>query len=70
VTKPVPGYCVKVFNELNEECAADQLGKVVIKLPLPPGFMLTLYNNDKAFVEKYLVETPGYYTTGDAGLFD
>lgn len=32
--------------------------------------MLTLYNNDEAFVQKYLQEAPGYYTTGDAGYFD
>lgn len=48
----------------------NQLGKVCIKLPMPPSFMLTLYNNDKAFLAKYLEETPGYYTTGDAGYFD
>ncbi len=46
------------------------LGKVCIKLPMPPSFMSTLYNNDKAFLEKYMAETPGYYTTGDAGYFD
>jgi acyl-coenzyme A synthetase/AMP-(fatty) acid ligase len=45
-------------------------GKVCIKLPMPPSFMSTLYNNDKAFIEKYMTETPGYYTTGDAGYFD
>jgi len=48
----------------------DTLGKVVIKLPMPPSFMLTLWGNDKAFIEKYLAETPGYYTTGDAGMID
>ena len=32
--------------------------------------MLTLYNNDEAFLQKYMKETPGYYTTGDAGYFD
>jgi propionyl-CoA synthetase len=37
---------------------------------MPPSFMSTLYNNDKAFLEKYMAETPGYYTTGDAGYFD
>ncbi len=37
---------------------------------MPPSFMLTLYNNDKAFLEKYMAETPGYYTTGDAGYYD
>jgi propionyl-CoA synthetase len=39
-------------------------------MPLPPAFMLTLWGNDEAFIEKYLAETPGYYTTGDAGVFD
>lgn len=70
VTRPVPGYEVKIFNEQNEEVAADELGKVVIKLPLPPAFMLTLWGNDAAFIEKYLADTPGYYTTGDAGVID
>ena len=32
--------------------------------------MLTLWGNDKAFIEKYLSDTPGYYTTGDAGVID
>ena len=42
----------------------------MIKLPLPPAFMLTLWGNDHVFIEKYLAETPGYYTTGDAGVID
>lgn len=70
VTKPVPGYDVRIMNDQNEEVAAGQLGKVVIKMPLPPSFMLTLWGNDQAFIEKYLAETPGYYTTGDAGFKD
>jgi len=70
VTKPTPGFDVKIFNEANEEVQANELGKVVIKLPMPPGFMLTLWGNDEAFIEKYLAETPGYYTTGDAGIID
>ena len=70
VTRPVPGYEVKIFDEANHEVPADTLGKVVIKMPLPPAFMLTLWGNDAAFIEKYLAETPGYYTTGDAGVID
>ena len=70
VTRPVPGYEVKIFDEGNQEVPANTLGKVVIKMPLPPAFMLTLWGNDKAFIEKYLAETPGYYTTGDAGIID
>jgi len=39
-------------------------------MPLPPSFMLTLWGNDQAFIDKYLADTPGYYTTGDAGVID
>jgi len=66
----VPGYNLKVFNEQNEEVPAGTLGKVVIKLPMPPAFMNGLWGNHEAFVQKYLAETPGYYTTGDAGVMD
>ena len=37
---------------------------------MPPSFMLTLWGNDEAFIQKYLSDTPGYYTTGDAGMLD
>jgi propionyl-CoA synthetase len=70
VTKPVPGFEVKIFDESNKEVKSETLGKVVIKLPLPPSFMLTLWENDEAFIKKYLSDTPGYYTTGDAGMID
>lgn len=69
-TKPCPGFKVEILDHNNNQVSAKTLGKVCIKLPMPPSFMLTLYGNDQAFVEKYLAETPGYYTTGDAGYFD
>jgi len=46
------------------------MGRVMIKLPMPPAFMLTLWGNDEAFIKKYLNDVPGYYTTGDAGVVD
>lgn len=70
VTRSVPGYQVEVFDEANHPVPVNTLGKVVIKQPLPPAFMLTLWGNDQAFIDKYLAETPGYYTTGDAGMID
>lgn len=70
VTKPVPGYDVQILHEDNSQCAPGELGKVCIKLPMPPSFMPTLWGNDEAFIKKYLAETPGYYTTGDAGMID
>jgi propionyl-CoA synthetase len=51
VTKPAPGYDVKIFDEQNEEVKEpNTLGKVVIKLPMPPSFMLTLWGHDEAFI--------------------
>lgn len=61
---------MRIFNEENKEVPNGNLGKVVIKMPLPPSFMLTLWGNDQAFIDKYLADTPGYYTTGDAGFKD
>ena len=37
---------------------------------MPPNFMLTLYNNDQAFMVKYLQDAPGYYQSGDCGYYD
>ena len=69
-TKPCPGHLIKIFDETNEELPQGKVGKICSKLPLPPSFMLGLWNNELAFIEKYLKDTPGYYTTGDAGYFD
>lgn len=46
------------------------MGHVVIQLPTPPCFMLTLWNNDDLYIQKYLTEFPGFIDTGDAGYFD
>jgi propionyl-CoA synthetase len=44
--------------------------RLVVKLPLPPGCLPTLWQNDERFVESYLEEFPGYYKTADAGFID
>src|SRR5690606_27836204 len=49
---------------------AVTLGHVVLKLPLPPACLPTLWNADKRFHQAYLEEFPGYYKTADAGLVD
>lgn len=69
-TKVVPGYVVEILDDNNEPVEPPVLGKVSIKCPPPPSFMLTLWGNDEAFKEKYFSESPGYYTTGDAGYFN
>ena len=70
VTKPMPGHQVHILDEENKQVPPNQLGKIVIKLPMPPGSMLTLWGNHQAYMKKYLSESPGYFSTGDAGFFD
>jgi propionyl-CoA synthetase len=46
------------------------MGSIVIKLPLPPGCLPTLWQNDGRMNESYLSEFPGFYKTADAGFKD
>ncbi len=69
-TKAVPGYDVRILDDAGEEVEANKIGNIVIKLPLPPGCLPTLWNDDERFVESYLSEFPGYYKTADAGILD
>ncbi|MDP6749273.1 MAG: propionyl-CoA synthetase [Candidatus Poribacteria bacterium] len=69
-TKAVPGYDVRVLDENNKEVETDHIGSIAIKLPLPPGCLPTLWNNDTAYRESYLRVHPGYYLTADAGYKD
>ena len=70
--KPVPGYEIKIIDEHDESeiDVARNLGKIYIKLPLPPSFMLTLWGNDQSFKDKYITKDNKYYISGDAGFFD
>jgi propionyl-CoA synthetase len=67
---PMPGYDVRVLDDAGHEVPAGTLGNVVIKLPLPPGCLPTLWNADDRFRSAYLSEFPGYYKTADAGYID
>ncbi len=66
----VPGYQVEVLDESGEQVAANTSGNVVIKLPLPPGTLTTLWGNDQRYRDSYLSMYEGYYLTGDAGYLD
>jgi len=69
-TKAVPGYDVRVLDEGGHEVAPGDIGRIMIKLPMPPGCLPTLWNNDERFQSSYLAAEPGYYLTGDAGYKD
>ncbi len=66
----VPGFDVRVLDDSAIEVAAGDTGTIAIKLPMPPGCLPTLWNNDDGFVDTYLRAFPGYYTTADAGFKD
>ncbi|WP_395449671.1 propionyl-CoA synthetase [Aminobacter sp. UC22_36] len=67
---PMPGYDVRVLDDAGHEVPRSTLGNVVIKLPLPPGCLPTLWHADERFFNAYLAEFPGYYKTADAGYID
>ena len=68
--RPVPGYQVEVLDAMGEQVPANESGNVVIKQPLPPGTLTTLWQNDDRYVDSYLSMYHGYYLTGDAGYID
>eukprot|EP00601_Ochromonadales_sp_CCMP2298_P018189 CAMPEP_0173222672 /NCGR_PEP_ID=MMETSP1142-20121109/3382_1 /TAXON_ID=483371 /ORGANISM="non described non described, Strain CCMP2298" /LENGTH=587 /DNA_ID=CAMNT_0014150791 /DNA_START=206 /DNA_END=1969 /DNA_ORIENTATION=+ len=67
---PCPGYQVEVLDDAHEQVPSGKMGNLAIKLPLPPGALLTLYNNPEGFEKAYMEAIPGYYDTGDAGYID
>jgi propionyl-CoA synthetase len=69
-TVAMPGYVIDVVDEAAKPLPANTMGSIVIKLPMPPGCLPTLWNQDARFREAYLTEFPGYYKTSDAGYLD
>jgi len=69
-TQAVPGYQVEVLDEQGNTMPNGKLGAISIKLPLPPGCLPTLWQNDQRYLDSYLSKYDGYYLTGDAGYVD
>ena len=69
-TKPAPGWNLKALDPESNPLPAGEIGTLAVKIPLPPGALPTLWQNDEGFVQKYLSEFPGHYTTADAGFID
>ena len=67
---PVPGYDVQVLDDAGEPVVAGKIGNIVIRLPLPPGTLTGLWQNDEGYRDSYLARYPGFYLTGDAGYID
>lgn len=69
-TVPTPGYDVQVLDERGDEVPAGTEGAIAIKLPMPPGTLPTLWQDDERYVSSYLSAYEGYYLTGDGGYID
>jgi propionyl-CoA synthetase len=69
-TKPAPGWNLQVVDPDCNPVKPGVTGALVVKLPLPPGTLPTLWNNDEGFLAAYMEEFPGYYKTADAGFMD
>ena len=69
-TKPVCGFELKILNEAGEEVKANEEGFICVKLPMAPGSLPTLWNDNERFKTSYLNTFEGYYLTGDGGYID
>ena len=69
-TKPAPGFKVEILDRSGNPVEAGEQGSVVIKRPLPPSCLPTVWGNHSRFEDSYLNSYPGYYLTGDGGYID
>jgi propionyl-CoA synthetase len=69
-TVAMPGYQVEIVDETNKTLPPNKMGSIVVRLPLPPSCLPTLWQHDDRMHESYLTEFPGYYKTADAGFRD
>ncbi|KAJ1896438.1 hypothetical protein LPJ66_003990 [Kickxella alabastrina] len=61
------GDCI---DENPEYAESDEVGNIVVRLPLPPGFITTLWKDEKRFFTSYFRKYKGFYDTGDTGTID
>jgi len=69
-TFPVPGFKVEVLDDEGRPVPAGITGNIVVRRPLPPGCLPTLWENEQGFQESYMTAYPGYYHTADGGYID
>lgn len=68
--KAMPGYDIKIFDESGLELDENKEGYLVIKLPLPPGALASVWNDNERFQDSYLSQFNGYYFSGDGAIKD
>ncbi len=69
-TLPVPGYDLRILDPEGREVGANEEGAVVIKSPLPPGALPTIWQDHDRYIDAYWSTYEGFYLTGDEGYRD
>lgn len=67
---PAPGYDLQVLTDEGTRAVPEQLGNLVVRLPLPPGTFPTIWGDEERMRQNYLATYSGYYLTGDSGMID
>jgi len=66
VSKPIPGWNVVVVTTEGHQTKSNELGNVLVKLPLPPGALTTLFKAPERYKKAYLADFPGYYLSASS----
>jgi len=66
----VPGMRIDVFDGRGMPLAPGEMGTLTIRLPMPPGVFIGLWNAEDRCRAAYYADYPGHYKTGDAGWID
>lgn len=70
ITFPVPGYDLRILDDDGNECPPHEEGNVVVRGPLPPGNLPTVWGDHARFEQSYWSQYSGWYLTGDGGHKD
>ncbi|EGC38117.1 hypothetical protein DICPUDRAFT_53490 [Dictyostelium purpureum] len=79
IGKVAAGFQVRIVTHSQDnpsnvlELGPNEIGEIVIKLPVPPGVTTSLFGDNKEqslYKHHYLNKFEGYYSTGDLGYYD
>lgn len=61
---------MQILDETGKPVEPGTEGAICLKLPMPPGTLPTLWQDDDRYVSSYLSAFDGYYLSGDGGYLD
>ena len=67
---PAPGYDLEILSDDGTVLGPGEEGAVVVREPLPPSALPTIWNDHARYVDAYFSRFPGFYLTGDGGYRD